>query len=126
MARIEEGQQPYSNMTARKVVLFAGFFTVLDGFLCALFATLILFFPDMNVITSVLPIELIKILYILALVLDFVGCVLCVAGANTAKGLARLSFFLAVVSFIVSAGFMVVLLFFDTLIPFGALSKLKS
>lgn len=126
MARIEEGQQPYSNMTAHKIVLFAGSFTVLDGFLCALFATLILFFPEMNVIDTVLPIELIKTLYILALVLDFAGCVLCVAGANTVKWLARLSFFLAVVSFIISAGFMVVLLFFDTLIPFGALSKLKA
>lgn len=113
-------------MMARKVVLFAGFFTVLGGFLFALFATLILFFPALNVIDTVLPVELIKTLYILALSFDFVGCVLCVAGANTAKGLARLSFFLCVVSFIVSAGFLVVILFFDTLIPFGALGRLNS
>lgn len=126
MARIEEGQQPYSNMTARRIVLLVGFFITLAGFLCALFASLILFFPDMNAIDSILPVELIKTLYILSLALDFVGCVLCVAGANTSKGLARLSFFLAVVSFIISAGFLVVILFFDTIIPFGALSKLKA
>ncbi len=126
MARIEEGQQPYSNMTARKIVLLAGSFTVLDGFMCALFATLVLFFPEINVVDTVLPIELIKTLYILALALDFAGCILCVAGANTIKWLAHLSFFLAVLSFVISAGFLVVVLFFDTLIPFGALGKLNA
>lgn len=126
MARIANGQQPYSNMNARKIVLFVGFFIALAGFICALFATLILFFPDLNAISSILPVQLIKILYIMSLALDFVGCVLCVAGANTAKGLAHLSFFLAVISFIISAGFLVVILFFDNLIPFGALGRLNT
>lgn len=113
-------------MSARKIVLIVGFFIALAGFVCTLLSTLVFVLPDLNFVTSIMPVELVKILYILSLALSFVGCVLCVAGANTLKALARLGFALAVVSFIVSAGFLVVILFFDTVIPFGALSRLHT
>ena len=46
------------------------------------------------------------------------GVVFSVAGANTKKGLARLSFFFGTFGFIFSAAFLVVVLFFGTLMPF--------
>lgn len=126
MARLKEGQQPYSNMKARRIVLLVGFFIALAGFICALAASIVFFLPELNFVSSMIPVKLVEILYIASLALSFVGCVLCVAGANTLKGLARLGFFLSVISFIVSAGFLVVILFFDTLIPFGALGRLHA
>lgn len=121
-----QSKEPYSNMHARKIVLFVGFFVALAGFLCALFASLVFFLPDLNFVNSILPSQLVKILYFISLGLSFVGIVLCVAGANTQKGLARLGFFLGTITFVLSAAFLVVILFFSTLIPFGALGRLNS
>lgn len=110
--------QPYSDMAARKIVLILGFVMTLLGFVAMLYASLAFFFPAANFIKSVLAFDLVKGLYIASLALSFVGVVFSVAGANTKKGLARLSFFFGTFGFIFSAAFLVVVLFFGTLMPF--------
>lgn len=118
-----ENTQPYSNMKARKIVLLIGFIVTFLGMLCALYASLALFVPSANFIKNALPYNVICTFYIVSMSLCFVGLVLSVAGANTSKALARLSFFFGTVSFIVSAGFLVVLLLIN-FFPFGALGRL--
>ncbi len=110
--------QPYSDMAARKIVLILGFVMTLLGFLIMIYASLVFFFPAANFVKSVLAGDLVRGLYISSLALSFVGVVFSVAGANTKKGLARLSFFFGTFGFIFSAAFLVVVLFFGTLMPF--------
>ena len=110
--------QPYSDMAARKIVLVLGFVMTLLGFLIMIYASLVFFFPAANFVKSVLGGDLVRGLYIASLALSFVGVVFSVAGANTKKGLARLSFFFGTFGFIFSAAFLVVVLFFGTLMPF--------
>lgn len=110
--------QPYSDMAARKIVLILGFLMTLLGFLAMVYSSLVFFFPAANFIKSILAADLTKGLYIASLALSFVGVVFSVAGANTKKGLARLSFFFGTFGFILSAAFLVVVLFFGTLMPF--------
>ena len=110
--------QPYSDMAARKIVLILGFVMTLLGFLIMIYASLVFFFPAANFVKSVLGGDLVRGLYIASLALSFVGVVFSVAGANTKKGLARLSFFFGTFGFIFSAAFLVVVLFFGTLLPF--------
>ena len=110
--------QPYSDMAARKIVLILGFVMTLLGFLIMIYASLVFFFPAANFAKSVLGGDLVRGLYIASLALSFVGVVFSVAGANTKKGLARLSFFFGTFGFIFSAAFFVVVLFFGTLMPF--------
>lgn len=117
--------QPYSNMAARKIVLIIGFVMTAVGFLATIYASLIFFLPVLNFAKNILAADLMKGLFIASMSLSFVGLVLSVAGANTMKGLARLSFFFGTMSFIVSAAFLVVVLFFKTFIPFGALAELN-
>lgn len=110
--------QPYSDMAARKIVLILGFVMTLLGFLTMIYASLVFFFPAANFVKSVLGGDLVRGLYIASLALSFVGVVFSVAGANTKTGLARLSFFFGTFGFIFSAAFLVVVLFFGTLMPF--------
>ena len=110
--------QPYSDMAARKIVLILGFVMTLLGFLIMIYASLVFFCPAANFVKSVLGGDLVRGLYIASLALSFVGVVFSVAGANTKKGLARLSFFFGTFGFIFSAAFFVVVLFFGTLMPF--------
>ncbi len=110
--------QPYSDMAARKIVLILGFVMTLLGFLIMIYASLVFFFPAANFVKSVLGGDLVRGLYIASLALSFVGVVFSVAGANTKTGLARLSFFFGTFGFIFSAAFLLVVLFFGTLMPF--------
>ncbi len=113
-------------MAARKTVLILGFVMTLVGLLAAAYATAVFFFPSLNFVKNVLAVNVIKGFYIASLLFSFLGTVLSVAGANTMKGMARLSFFFGTVSFILSAAFLVVVLFFDTFVPFGALGLLNA
>ena len=114
---VQTQSQPYSNMAARKTVLVLGFVMTCAGFVAALYATLVFFFPTLNFLNGVLAVDLMKWLYIASLSLSFVGIVFSVSGANTMKGLARLSFFFGTLSFIISAALLVVILLFTTFIP---------
>lgn len=119
-----QDEQPYSNMKARYVVLIIGLVMTLISFLCTFYATLALLVPAVN-IPGVLPYTIICTFYIIALCLSFVGLVFAVAGANTNKPIARTSFFFAIISFIISAGFLLVLLLIN-FFPFAALGRLLS
>ncbi len=122
-AQIEQ-KPPYSNMAARKIVLIVGASLTAAAFVIALYATLAFFIPGMIAQSATLPGVIVKALYITALAGSFIGLVLSVAGANTKKSIARLSFFLGTVTFIVSAAFLVILLFFLNIIPFQAFGRL--
>ncbi len=125
--RKEQAQntQPYSNMKARRVVLVLGFVMTIISFAVAIYASLALFFPSLCVPKDVLPFKSISTLYVVSMSLSFLGIVFAVAGANTQKAIARLSFFFGTVAFIGSAGFLVVLLLVN-FFPFQALGNLLS
>lgn len=110
-----EQTQPYSNMKARRVVLVLGFVMTLVGFLIAAYAVASLFVPSINVFRNVMPINAICSMYVVSISFSFIGIVFAVAGANTQKAIARLSFFFGTIAFIGSAGFLVVLLPFNAL-----------
>lgn len=112
-------------MKARRVVLVLGFVMTLASFVVALYASLSLFFPAIAVPTDVLPFKAISTLYVVSMSLAFIGIVFAVAGANTQKAIARLSFFFGTIAFIGSAGFLVVLLLVN-FFPFRALGNLLS
>lgn len=120
-----QNAQPYSNMKARRVVLILGFVMTLIGFIAALYASLALFFPSLCVPKDVLPFKSLSTLYVVSMSLSFLGIVFAVAGANTQKAIARLSFFFGAVAFIGSAGFLVVLLLVN-FFPFQAIGNLLS
>ena len=121
----KEVKQPYSHMFARKIVLLIGLVITLLGFIAVLLGALVLFLPGINVIQGMKPIT--QIIYLMAagLVACFVGVVFAVAGANTIKPLARLSFFLGSVAFIAGAALLVICLFFQTILPIPALERLS-
>lgn len=104
-------------MAARKTVLILGFAMTTVGLLATIYASLVFFFPALDFFDNVLAIDLMKWLHIASLPLSFVGIVFSVAGANTIRGLARLSFFFGTMSFIVSAALLVVILFFGVWLP---------
>ena len=110
--------QPYSDMKARKIVLILGFALTIASFVAALCSSLLLFVPGNGAGFSA-----ISALYVIAMSCAFVGIVFAVAGANTNKVIARLSFFFGTVSFICSAGFLVVLLLVN-FFPFNALGTI--
>lgn len=117
----EEVRQPYSNMEARKVVLMIGLsLTIVAAVLVVLGAFNIFVSP--NMFNSDKPLDIILYLLGAGIIIAFVGIVFSVAGANTSKPLARLSFFLGVNAFIIGAGMLIVmLLFFKAIIPLPGL-----
>lgn len=110
--------QPYSDMKARKVVLILGFALTIASFVSALCSSLLLFVPGNGA-----GFPVITALYVIAMSCAFIGIVFAVAGANTNKIIARLSFFFGTVSFICSAGFLLVLLLIS-FFPFNALGSI--
>lgn len=117
----EETRRPYSNMGARKAVLMIGLaLTIAAAALVVVGALNIFLMP--NMFGSDSPLDI--ILYLLAggVIVAFVGVVFSVAGANTSKPLARLSFFLGINAFILGMGMLIVmLLFFKAIIPLPGL-----
>ncbi len=114
-------EDPYSNMQARKTVLMIGLgFSVAAVIFLVLGAFDMFLFP--NMFKSQKPLDVVLILLAVAAGLAVVGLVLGVAGANTSKPIAKLSFFFSVNSFIISAGMLIVLLlFFKGIIPLPGL-----
>ena len=117
-------EQPYSNMGARRIVLILGAVITLVGFIAVLLGALVLFVPGVDVIKNMKPIVQITYLMAVGIAACFVGVVFAVAGANTMKWLARLTFFLGTVAFIVGAALLVLSLFFQTILPIPALDRL--
>lgn len=108
-------------MGARKAVLMIGLaLTIAAAALVVVGALNIFLMP--NMFGSDSPLDI--ILYLLAggVIVAFVGVVFSVAGANTSKPLARLSFFLGINAFILGMGMLIVmLLFFKAIIPLPGL-----
>ncbi len=122
-ANTKDIREPYSNMGARKVVLMLGLaLTICAAALVVLGAFNIFVTP--NMFHSQKPLDIILYLLAAGVIVAFVGLVFSVAGANTAKPLARLSFFLGVNAFIIGmAMLLVMLLFFKGLIPLPGLES---
>ena len=117
-----EQEAPYSNMAARRIVLLIGLSLTAVGFVFVLFGALNLFaFPNMFGAPN--PHDVMIAMFATGLAADFVGIVFAVAGGNTAKPLARLAFFLGLLSFIVGAG-MLTVAFILKLIPTPAFERL--
>lgn len=113
----EEKKEPYRNMAARKIVLLIGFILSSAGFAMMVFSAVSLFVPnDFANISIFIPVD------IVACALSFAGMVLSVAGANTKKGIAKLSFLFAILGFIISAGMLVVMLA-SQLLPLQAIER---
>lgn len=112
-------------MGARRIVLLLGALITLLGFVAVLLGALVLFVPGFDVIKGTKPITQVTYLLIAGIAACFVGVVFCVAGANTMKALARLSFFLGSVAFIVGAAILIIALFFQTILPLGAIDRLN-
>lgn len=92
--------QIYSNMKAREIVLFIGFALTAVAFVFAALSVFMLFFNMESMVPeSQTTASLTKIFSTVALATSFVGVVLSVAGANTHKGFAKLSFFFAIIGF---------------------------
>lgn len=103
----KDNKLPYKNMGARKIVLLVGFAFSTIGFALMAFSIATLLSPnEFATLSMFIPIN------ITSCACSFVGMVLSVAGANTKKGLAKLSFFFATLGFILSAGMLVVMLIF--------------
>ncbi len=123
--KYDENYQPYKNMKARKGVLVVGFLSSLVGFALIIFASLVFFapqfFPD-----SFLPFQTTIYVIIASMILCFVGAVFSVAGANTAKGLAKFAFFLCSMGFIWGAGMLTVALAFKHILPLDAINRVLS
>lgn len=111
-------------MFARRIVLLVGLGIVIVGFIAVMLGALVLFVPGVDVIKNTKP--FMQVIYLLAVGLAacFAGIVLAVSGANTMVGLARLSFFLGSVAFIVGAALLIIVLFFKTVLPIPALDRL--
>ena len=91
---IEQKEQPYSNMFARRIVLLLGLVITILGFIAVLLGVLVLFVPGFDIFKGVRPITQITYIMSAGIAASFVGVVFAVAGANTMKALARLAFFL--------------------------------
>ena len=113
-----------SNVKGKRIVLAIGFVLSLLGFLLTAYATATFFVPSINFIDGASVFEVVKTAYIISLSLSFVGVILSVAGANSAKALARLSFFFGTLSFILSCAFLVVVVLFRIVVPLDALGRL--
>ena len=124
MARIAQGEQPYKNMAARRSVLYAGFIVSIAGFILVLLSFLFLFAPSINISGASSPSVVLAWLLASGIDAAFIGTILTVAGANTQKGIARLSMFLSTISFIAGAALLVIILLFRTVLPLDALSRL--
>ncbi len=120
----EATSQPYSNMGARKVVLMIGLALSIVAAALVVFGAFNIFVMP-NMFHSEKPLDI--ILYFLAggVIVAFAGLVFAVAGANTSKPLARLSFFLSINAFIIGMGMLIVmLLLFKGIIPLPGLEGL--
>ncbi len=92
--------QIYSNIKAREIVLFIGFALTAVAFVFAALSVFMLFFNMESMVPeSQTTASLTKIFSTVALATSFVGVILSVAGANTHKGFAKLSFFFAIIGF---------------------------
>lgn len=116
-------KQPYSNMGARKACLMIGLvLTLLAAAFVVLGAFNLFLTPNMFKVSN--PLDIIIYLLLAGVGVAFVGVVFSVAGANTSKPLARLSFFFGINAFIIGAGMLiVVLLIFKGLIPLPGLES---
>ncbi|MDE6302632.1 MAG: hypothetical protein K2M36_03480, partial [Clostridia bacterium] len=117
MARIAQNEQPYTNMAARRSVLLAGFVISIAGFILVLLGFLFLFAPSVNITSDSSPSVVLAWLLACGIAAAFIGTVLTVAGANTNKGIARLSMFLSTISFIAGAALLAIILLFRTVLP---------
>ncbi len=98
--KMVDQNQVYSNMKARAIVLFVGLGLTTVAFVFAALSVFMLFFNMEGMVPeNQTTASLTKIFSSVALSTSFVGVILSVAGANTHKGLARLSFFFAIVGF---------------------------
>ena len=118
--------QPYSNMPARLGVLIEGFVLSLASAVLVLVACLYLFVPSVNVSSQMSPSLLLTWLLVVGIALGFVGTVFTVAGANTAKALARFSMLFSTLAFIIGAALLVIILLFRTVLPLDAIDRLGS
>lgn len=123
-SKTQANEQPYSNMTARRIVLLLGVVITLIGFVAVALGALVLFVPGFDIFKGVRPILQITYLMAAGLAALFVGIVFTVAGANTMKALARLAFFLGSMAFIIGAALLIISLFFQTILPLPALERL--
>lgn len=112
--------QPYKNMAARKGVLMSGFVLTLIGFGLVVAGLICLFF---GVHVGANPTELLMALYLAGAIACFVGIIFAVAGANTKKSIARLSFALGALAFIFGVASVIVMLALNIL-PIEAFGRL--
>lgn len=121
----KNGKQPYTNMGARKLVLFLGFVLCIAAFAIVLVGVLSLFIPNMSLnVGDLTGLKSLTVIFACGLGLAFVGTVFALAGANTAKGIARLSFTLGLLAFIVAIAMLLITLLFKTILPIEALNRL--
>jgi len=118
-------QAPYSNMAARKVVLFIGLALSVAALLAVIFGALVMFVPSIS-IPKIPPTVLYMWLFSAGVIAAFLGAVFTVAGANTSKPIARLSMFFEIMAFIAGAALLVIVWFFKTLIPFEAIDRVAN
>ncbi len=111
-------------MPARRAVLWMGFALSIVGLVVVALGALFLFVPKMRFIDGIQPALLLEIIFALGTGLCFIAVIFAVAGANTNKGIARLSFFFGTLAFIVGAAMLVVILFFRTILPLDAFERM--
>lgn len=116
-------KQPYKNMAARRTVLVIGLIVSIISLLLVAFGAMLFFIPSMNFF-SASPLPVFMIIFGIGAGLAFVGLVFAVAGANTGKPLARISFALALIAFFVGMGFFIAGLLFHTILPVPAMERL--
>ena len=118
---VQEQKPVYSNMGARRAVLMTGFgLSIAAVILVALGALNMFVMP--NMFKTAHPINAVLLVLAIGAALAFVGLVFGVAGANTNKPIARLSFFFSINAFIIAVGMLIVLLLlFKLLIPIPGL-----
>jgi len=111
----KQPKQPYKNMKTRKIVLLIGFLISFVGFALMAFSLVSLLVPNtFATIKLFIPID------IASCAASFVGAVFAIAGANTKKSIARLSFFFAILGFVISSA-MLVIMYTSTLLPLHAI-----
>lgn len=120
-----EPKQPYSNMEARKAVLMIGLVMSIIALGLVVVGALNLFAMP-NMFKTDKPLDVMIYLLAAGVGVAFVALVFGVAGANTSKPIARLSFFFSINSFIFGTGILiVVLLVFKGLIPLPGLEAVS-
>lgn len=126
MATAHKVQQPYKNMRARKSVLISGFVLSFVSLVLVLMGCLFLFVPSVNFPKGSSPSIILVGLLSAGIAIGFISTVLAVAGANTAKGIARLSMFISSMMFIIGAALLVIILLFRTILPIDAIQRLTA